>query len=65
MDNRRRSVQRRKAQWIWSEERNYLWFIICVHLFSLSNDIIALEGKKFYADGRIVEGEFKDGELNG
>jgi len=25
--------------------------------------LLTLEGKKFYADGRIVEGEFKDGEL--
>jgi len=27
--------------------------------------LLTFEGKKFYADGRIVEGEFKDGELNG
>jgi len=26
---------------------------------------LTIEGKKLYADGRIEEGEFKDGELNG
>jgi len=26
---------------------------------------LTFEGKKFYAEGRIEEGEFKDGELNG
>jgi len=25
--------------------------------------LLTFEGKKFYADGRIEEGEFKDGEL--
>jgi len=27
--------------------------------------LLTFEGKKVDADGRIVEGEFKDGELNG
>ena len=50
----------------YGQKREIIYGLLFVFIFSLYRMILlTFEGKKLYADGRIVEGEFKDGELNG